>query len=298
MSLQYDGDFRDTHNRIYGHATSSHGARRAFLAAMLAVSVFFLVLSLSARQATQPGTAQRVIESGIASLTDIDRLIAEDADALRRLAQSGDTATFAIPGYPLDIRLTHDEIRTLSNDQLRDLILSRSSAVVYTEGLRSFDRTGSQSISRFSSQGVLKSLVGELSESTNHRATIATVVFAVLVALFAVAVLAAGEGWSRLRTAGIATLLGALPGLALFAFAWFMAGRIGGGDPFVQDIRSIARSVLSVPMRNFLVVTVLGGFIVVLGAVFGMLSGRLDDGFIEDHDYEPQFDEQGEELEA
>jgi hypothetical protein len=29
-----------------------------------------------------------------------------------------------------------------------------------------------------------------------------------------------------------------------------------------------------------------------------MLSGRLDDGFIEDHDYEPQFDEQSEELEA
>ena len=187
MSFQYDGDPGDRHHRFYQDGTGSHAARHAFLAVMLAVSVFFLVLSLSARQATQPGTGQHVIQSGIASLTDIDRLFAEDGDALRRLAENTDTGAFAIPGYPLDIRVTREEAATLTNDQLRDLVLSRSSAVVYTQGLSAFDRTGSASISRFSSQGALKTMVGELSESTNHKATIATLFFAVLVAIFAVA---------------------------------------------------------------------------------------------------------------
>lgn len=298
MSFQYDGDPGDRHHRFYQDGTGSHAARHAFLAVMLAVSVFFLVLSLSARQATQPGTGQHVIQSGIASLTDIDRLFAEDGDALRRLAENTDTGAFAIPGYPLDIRVTREEAATLTNDQLRDLVLSRSSAVVYTQGLSAFDRTGSASISRFSSQGALKTMVGELSESTNHKATIATLFFAVLVAIFAVALLAANTGWSRLRSVGLATLLGAVPGLIIFAFAWFVASRIGGSDPFVQDIRSIARSVLFVPVRNFLVVSILGTFITLLSVVLGVVSGRLEDHYFDEHEYDGRFDDQGDELEA
>jgi hypothetical protein len=298
MSFQYEGDYRDTHSRIYGHATNSHAARHAFLAIMLAVSVFFLILSLSARQATAPGTAQRVIQSGIASLTDIDRLIAEDGDALRLLAQNNDASTFTIPGYPLQVFLSRQEVTTLSNQQLRDLMLARSSAIVYTQGVDSFDRTGNQSISRFSSQGLLKSLVGELSESTHSKATIATIVFAVLVALCAVALLAVGNGWARLRTAGVATLLGALPGLALFGFAWFMADRIGGSDPFVEDVRSIARSVLTVPMRNFGVVVVLGAFIAAISVILGIASNRLEDRYFEQDDHDSHFDDRPDELEA
>jgi hypothetical protein len=271
----HDRDFRSARERIYGDATASRDGRKALVSGLLAVGVFLLILTLSARQSTDPAPAQRLIESGIAVTTDVDGVIAENLEPLRELARGSNAQVFAIPGYPLEVFLTRDELLNRTPAQIRDLVLSRSSAVVYTQGLGAFDRTGNQSLSRFSSQGLLEFGVGQLSQSTNDRASMASLALALLVAVAACGVLAVNSGWTRVRVLGTATLVGALPGVLLFGLAWYGAGRVGGGDPFVEDLRGIARTVVAVPLRNYVVVTALGAVLAASGILLGRVSARM-----------------------
>ncbi len=263
----------DQRERIYLSATGSHDGRRTLLSGALALVVFLLLLALSTRQVTAPAQARRLIESGIASTTDIDRLIAENQPTLVQLTESSPSNGFAIPGYPLNVYLARNEV-SLPPAQLRAVILSRSSTLVYEQGISAFDRTGSQSFSRFSSQGLLDFLAGQVSARAYDRASSAAVVLTIVLALVSGAVLVANDGWSRLRVLGIAVLAGAAPVAFLSGVAWLIAGRAGGSDPYVLDLRDLARAVLTVPFRDALVVAIAGLVLVLSGAAFGYLARR------------------------
>lgn len=272
------GDGLGARDRIFDEATNVHESRSSFAAVLFAVSLFLLLFALSVKQSTEPAQATHVLRSGIAVVTDIDRLLAEDLDPLRQLATNGSASSFELPGYPLDVLVTRDELLTLNNAQLRDLVLARSSALVYEDGLKAFDRTGDQSISRFSSQGVLKVAVGEVSQRTNDRASLATFVLAATTALASLFVVFSYGGWARMRALGLAAAAGAIPGLLVFAFAWWIAGHIGGSDPFVGDLRTISRAMLTVPLRNYAVVAAAGVVVGLAGPVFALADRRFGGG--------------------
>jgi len=236
--------------------------------------MFLLLVALSTRQVTAPDHARRLIESGIASTTDIDRLIAEDQPAVIQLTQSSAATGFAIPGYPLKVYLGRDEV-SLPPPELRNVILTRSSTVVYEQGFGAFDRTGNQSFSRFSSQGLLDFLAGQVSADTYDRASFTAVVLTIVIALISGAVVVANDGWSRLRVLGIAVIAGAAPVAFLSGVAWFAVGRVGGSDPYIVDLQDLARSVLTVPLRDGSIVAVAGFILVLCGSAFGYLDRRV-----------------------
>ena len=244
----------------------SHG-RRTLSMAVLIVSVFVLIFSLSVRQVTAPAAASDVIQAGIAVTTDIDRTLAADAGGLRANAQSGAAGAYAIPGYPLKVFLSRDEILNSSTPQLRRIILERSAAIVYQQGLKALDRTGRQSLGRFSSQGLLDLTVGQLSRATYDRASFAAAIALLLVLISAVGLVLSSEGWGRMRRLGVAIALGAVPGLLLSGLAWSVAGLVGGGDAFETSLRDIARTVMTVPLRNYAVTLALGCVILAGGTL-------------------------------
>ncbi len=274
-------------DRVYGSATSSNEGRRSIVVVLLSVSVFILVLSVSCRQTTASGPARNVIEAGVVNLTDIDQLIADEGPALRQAALESSDENVSIAGYPLDVVLSRDEILKSSDGQLRDLILERSSALIYAEGVDAFDRTGESSVRRFSLQGVMQLGVGQVSEGNHSRATFFALLGLAGCVLFGVVTAATGQGWGRMRAIGFAAAAGAVPVVLLFFLLRLMAGAIGGGDPFEDALRDILIAVLTVPIRNGLVV-VGAGAAVVLGAV---VLGRVEhavtgpENFQEDADY-------------
>ncbi|MBI2766914.1 MAG: hypothetical protein HYX53_13515 [Chloroflexi bacterium] len=250
----------------------AYDGRSGFYSVVLGLLIFFLLLAVSLSQATAPGTARTVLEDGISSLTEADLLVAQYGDALRDQARASNDASFAVPGYPIEIFLTKQELLTLSNGQLRDLLLERSSAVVYTSGLGAFDRTGNQSLSTFSSEGVLEQLVGLLSDDTHAKARVATIVLALLAAGAAVLVVLRNDGFGRMRSLGVAAFAGALPGWALFYLIGRLAGRAGGGDRFSRDIRTIVQSVIDIPTRNYLIVAITGAAIAAIAVVLSLAT--------------------------
>jgi len=259
-------------DRVYRQATSGHDGRRSFAAVLLAVAVFLLVVSVSCRQVTEPGNARHLIEGGIASLTDIDRLLEDQADTLRLAAASSEADTLDIPGYPLDIVVTNQEVIQSSNTELRAIILERSSALVYAQGIDAFDRTGDQSIRRFSIQGLLEIGIGQLSESNHNRATLLAVVSLLATAALAAITAATSEGWGRMRSIGFAAAAGALPVILVVALLRLLVGSIGGDDAFLHDLRELAREALAVPLRNGLIVGAAGLVLVVAAIVLGRVE--------------------------
>ena len=268
-------------DRIYGSATSGRDGRRALAGVALAASLFFLVGALSLRQVTEPRYANGLLESGIAVTTDIGTVIAENHEAMRQLVDSGSGATFTIPGYPLDVVLSRDEVTKTTDAQLQELVLQRSAALLYAEGLAAFDRTGKQQVSRFSSQGALELAVGQLSADTHSLANGASILLVVVTAVAGCFLLLVGHGWGRLRSLGFAVLGGAIPGLLFVGAARLVADSTGGSDPFVADLRSIIVTALGVPLRNYLVVVVLGVALTALAIALGRqeerMRARIDD---------------------
>lgn len=263
---------RHLRDRIYGEATSSRDGRKALLTALLAVLVFLFLLAFSTRQATAEAPAQRVLESGVAATTDVDALLAEDRPALQQFAEQNTAQSIPVAGVPIEVFVTRDEALNLSPAQLRQVVLQRAAAQVYADGLKAFDRTGKQSISRFSSQGLLEFGVGQLSGDTHDRATLATILLLAALVAAAGGVLAVNAGWQRARSLGLGVLAGSLPGVALFAIAWLLAGVVAGSDVFQADLEAIVRAVIMVPLRNYVVGTALG--VVILAAA--IVLARLD----------------------
>lgn len=258
--------------RVYGEATHGDG-RRSLLGALFAVSLFLLILSLSVRQVTAPSNAMVMLESGIAVLTDVDRLIEDEAPRLRLLAENSRDDVFALPGYPLDVAVDREELE-LEDDELRDRLLARSAALVYAEGVGAFDRTGEQRINRLSSEGLLEFAVAQVSETTHDRATMATMVFGLTTAALGALFVATSSGWGRMRGFGFATAAGALPGVFLFAFFSWTIGQLGGSDGFMEDIREITRWGVRAPLRNFGIVFIAGAVIAVAGIALGYAEKR------------------------
>lgn len=269
-----DSESRDVsaRDRLYGHATASSEGRRNFVIVLLTVSIFLLVVSVSCRQATAPGPARNILEAGLVTLTDLDQLIADDGPAIRQAAGESELQEFPIPGYPLDIVLTRAEILGSSDQQLRDLILERSSGLLYARGVEAFDRTGEQNLRRFSLQGVLEYGVGQVSQETHDRATFFSLVALALCAVLGAIVAASGTGWGRMRAVGFAAIAGSIPVVLAFFLLRLIVGGIGGDDPFVRGYRDITNAALGVPLRNGLIVLVAGVFVVAASLALARLE--------------------------
>ncbi len=261
--------------RIQDRVSAETGrGSRTLVTGVLAFSTFLLLAALSLYQVTAPQRATSLLRQGIASATEVDLLLAQEGDTIRRFAESSKQPVIAVPGYPVTIALTRDEVLRSNNDQLANLLLDRSAALVYEDGLKAFDVTGSQSVSVFSAQGLLDLLVGRLSQSTHDHARTASLVFAAIAALSAITLSFQLQGFLRMRILGQAVLIGAIPGLLFSLGATFILDRLGSNDPFVSDIRSLVRSAVDVPTRNYAVVAIGGTIVMACGFVLGQVSNR------------------------
>lgn len=255
-------------------ARPQHEPSHAFYPIFLAILVFLLVGAVSARQAAAPKNAEKLLEAGVQTIAGTDLVLLENARQLRDAADSGTFPVLPVPGYPLPVYLSRQEVQTLSDDALRQLVLERSAALLYTDGLGAFDRTGRQSLGTFSRQGVLELVVGQVSADAYDRATLASAILAVLVAVAAAAVVLRQSGFARLRALGFGIAGGALPGVLLFVAFRLWASAWGGGDDFARGLRDLANALIDIALRNYGVVFALGLAIAALSPALAFVARR------------------------
>lgn len=260
--------------RIFREATGGADGRRSLAAVLLALATFGLVAAVSAWQVTAETTAVPMLRSGIAVLVDIDAFLAEEGDAIRQAAAEED-GVLSLEQYPLPIALDAGEVRDASDAELRDMLLDRSAALVYAEGLGAFDRTGSQAISRVSLEGMLELAVGQLSQETHERAGLAAMVLATAVAVLGAATAAMISGWGRLRVPAGAVALGAVPAAAIAFVLRLGTEVVGGEDQFLNDTRAIIGAALGAGVRNGAIVAGAGLALVLASVALETAERRL-----------------------
>jgi hypothetical protein len=267
-------DFADR-ERFYNEPNVVAGSFfRALLVGALALSVALFVAALSARQVSQEEEALPILESSIEALTDADQLVASQHGSLRTLANSGGE-TITVPGFPVEVALTVEEVNTLGAGELSDLLRQRAARIVYDEGMGAFDTTGNQDDGLFSAQGVVRRISDRLTEDASATASTATTVLLVVTAALAVAVVLVYREDRRLRALGIGVLVGGLAGLAICLLIAAVASQAGGDDPFVEDVKDILDEVLAVPRRNFLIVSFLGVLITAVSIGLRVVDQRM-----------------------
>jgi hypothetical protein len=247
---------------------------RGLLVAALAVSVALFIAALSCRQVSQRDSAMPVLTASVEALTDPQRLIESHQVALRTTAEGGATEGIAVPGFPVAVTLTAEEVRTMQPPALADILSERAAAVVYEDGMEALDQTGRQDDSLFSAQGVVRRVSDRLTADAHNSATRWTVVLLLVTAGLAVTVVLVYREERRLRALGFGVLLGGLAGLVLSLLAGLLANQAGSDDPFVEDVREIVTTVLEVPRRNYLVVSLLGVGIMAVSMVLQFLRRR------------------------
>lgn len=254
---------------------------RAGYTAALALLLFLFIGAMSVRQSTEQRNARLLIEAGVASLTDVDQVIVEYRPLLKQAAAASTQTAFTIPGYPLNIAFSRGEVTNATDAQFRQLLLERTSAYVYTDGLSAFDQNGKQSLSFFSAQGVLEQLVDWLSADIHDSARTASLILFLLVSVFALATAVRNRGFGRVRALGTAALVAGLAGLLLSTGVGWVLGNVWSGDPFSDDLHTLIGKLVDVPQRNYTVTAGLGLFLLVLGVVSSVVANQLPEDGLE-----------------
>ncbi len=248
------------------------------IASLLAAALVALFFLAAAVQLTSEETGTRVHRRSVATLTEIDALIPgieaalDEADALQ-----GGSVT--VPGFPIPVRLTADEARTLRGAALRDRILDESAALIYDDGMgiwATADPNGVQRIERVSTSGIIKTGLGMAHDSRHTVFVAAAVLVGIIAFLLAAGLALTVRDWSmRLVALGSVVVLAALPCLAAaIAVRFGFKTAQTEADQFTTAMLDLGIDAMWVPIRDYLTLSALGFAVAGLGALAAWLQGR------------------------
>ena len=239
------------------------------LAVLLAVSLAAFFVALSAAQLTTASTGERILRRAVAVTTDLDAAMPGIQEELREDADSTEETVIQVPDFPIPVRLTLDEARTLTTSQLRDRILDESAAILYEKGMSPWsenDPDANRDLQRVSAAGALDQGLGQVHDTTHSALLVLTVLLGIITLGLAIALFIAVPWDARLLVLGAAGLLAALPLLAA-AVALRFAFRTAGPDtdPFVNAMFDIGADGMWVPIRNYFTLTLVSLGVMVAG---------------------------------
>jgi len=240
----------------------------------LAMALLALLVALNLLQLTAPGPAHRALRRAVASLTEIDSLLAAHSAALRQQADASPGEPLVLPDYPLDVSLSPEETRRPAAE-VRDLLLARSAERVYQEGSAAFREEGQSGEGpRLSVQGAVGMGLGFLTGGNHDALRWTTLVLGILCGALSGALLLIARGYGRLITLGGAVAAASLLFLLLAAAMRLALGLAGWGtdDYITVQLLDLAKGAAWSPMRNGLAFSGLGLALLALGLLGSRLS--------------------------
>ncbi len=245
---------------------------------LLTSALGFLLLSIDATQLTAESTAHEALRRTVASLTEIDALIANKTDLVSTSSESSGSAATVLIGFPIDIPLSQQEAQSLSTTELRNVILDRSADRLYAEGFSAFHEgtSGATDVQMLSPPGAVRYTAGLLTQDNHNAARNIMFGLAGLAALLTLGVVLLSRGYGRFTSVGIALLAAAVP-LLLLSLAVRFILRLASeqeSDYLTAQLYALGRDVAWLPFRNAIAFTCVGIVFVALGVAFSMLTRR------------------------
>jgi hypothetical protein len=249
-------------------------APQVAIALALATALLALLVTLNLLQLTAPAPAHRALRRAVASLTEIDSLLAAHGATLRQQADVSPDEPLSLPDYPLDVWLSPEEAR-LPAAEVRDLLLDRSAEQVYQKGSAAFREEGqSGDAPRLSVQRAVRTGLGFLTAGNHDALRWATLVLAAVCGVLSGTLVLVTRGYGRLSALGGAVAAASLLFLLLAAAVRLVFGLAGWGtdDYITVQLLDLAKEATWLPLRNGLAFSGLGLVLLALGVVGSGLS--------------------------
>jgi len=250
-------------------------APQAATALALAAALLALLVALNLLQLTAPGPAHRGLRRAVASLTEIDSLLAAHDATLRQQAEASPDEPLSLPDYPLDVPLSPEEAQRPAVE-VRDLLLERSAERVYQEGSAAFREEGqSGDAPRLSVQRAVRTGLGFLTAGNHDTLRWATLVLAAGCGVLSGALILVTRGYGRLSALGGAVAAASLFFLLLAMVVRLVLGLAGWGtdDYITVQLLDLSKEAEWLPIRNGLAFSGLGLALLALGLLGSRLSG-------------------------
>ncbi len=255
------------------------GTARWAIALLLLLSLGATLTALVLFQATSEGTSKRSLRRAVAALSEVDVLVDRHYDSLQAEASNaapGDQ--FQLADFPVDVKLTRNEVLGSSKAQLRDLLLDRSANVMYNDGTAPLRSTPGASIGvgPFTAGGVTDRGLGFLTRGHHDMLRVLTLVLAGVSGLLCVALAALSRGFARLTSVGAVVLAASLPLLAVGAGArLYIRFASGSQTEYLQrEFLAIGRGLAWIPIRDGLALAALGAIVLAVCAVCAVWGDR------------------------
>jgi hypothetical protein len=236
-----------------------------------------LLLAVDATQLSAAGASHEILRRTVASLTEIDALMANPDQMVTSAGGSADASASRLQGFPIAIDLSAGESQNLSSNELRNVVLDRSADRLYAHGFSAFqakDSGGASDISVLSPPGAVRYSAGLLTKGNHDIMRIVLIAVAALAAVLAVALMALGRGYGRLTSLGVAVLAASLP-LLLVSTVVRLVLRLAAAresDYLTAQLYALGRDVAWLPIRNAVAFACLGAIFAMMGVVFSLLS--------------------------
>jgi len=240
----------------------------------LAMALLALLVALNLLQLTAPGPAHRALGRAVASLTEIDSLLAVHGAALRQQADASPDEPLALADYPLDVSLSPEEAQRPAAE-VRDLLLDRSAEQVYQEGSAAFREEGqSGDAPRLSVQRAVRTGLGFLTAGNHDALRWTTLALALVCGVLSGALLLVTRGYGRLGALGGAVAVASLLFLLLAVAVRLVLGLADWGtdDYITVQLLDLAKEAAWLPIRNGLAFSGLGLALMALGVAGSRLG--------------------------
>lgn len=245
--------------------------------ALLAFAVIAFVAFLSLAQVASPGPGERIMARTVAVLTEIDTSIVEIEESLAESAGEAGQDPVPVPDFPVPVEVPRELALSGDTGSLREAILTQSGERMYDDGVSVWDDTdpdAQQTIADNSSAGGTRAALVVVGGTPRLIFLALAAISLVVAAGLAVALTFQMHALERLVALGASLLAGGAPGLVVVFFMRFVPSLATGDDAFSEGLSNIAEDAVSVALRNYLIVTVLGAAFLVVGLGAGWLESR------------------------
>ena len=245
--------------------------------ALLVLALILFMALLQLFQASSEGPATSALRRSVAALTEVDVLVDQQYDALVAQAKAAEGESITIEEYPLAIELRADEVAAASREELREMIVAESAALMYEEGTSAWRAEGGGDPSRFSAAGAVDRSLNLLREDIHTYAGIALIVVGAVAAALAVLLASSCRGYRKLGAVGAAIAVAAVPVL-LTGWLSRTATSSADVDHYLRyQLYGIGHGLATIPVRTGFAFLALGLAFVAIAVVAEVLTRPRND---------------------
>ncbi|MGI8552774.1 MAG: hypothetical protein ACR2PL_18595 [Dehalococcoidia bacterium] len=246
--------------------------------AALALVIFALLPAYGLFTVTGRPTAERILARAVPAFTEIDRLIAIHGGELQTQAQATPAGNLSLPGFPIRVVLTAQDVRSRTPEAIQVLLEQRAARVLYDAGPSAFTAPGGSRNSEtgplFSATWTFHKAFSLLNARQHAHFRLYVLLLGILAALLVVGFCLQVGRYGRIVGLGTALLAGSLGAGFVTLFFWFVVQfySSGAGSPLTATAWGMIADISWTMVLTDAVAALTGTGLLAVGLSFAALA--------------------------